>query len=601
LASHVKNVIKAVVADPLIKLKDIEVMSEEERQQVVYAFNDTAGDYPQDKTIHRLFEEQAEKSGDSVAVIGAAQLQITYNELNEKSNRLARLLRKKGIRPNTIAALMVERSLEMMVGLYAILKAGAAYLPVEPDYPGERIRYMLEDSGTRFLLTREKYAGNINLDIDAEILHLEDETLYREEPGNPERISTPGDLFYMIYTSGSTGKPKGVMVKIRGFVNLLYWYVTEFELNARDCVLLIAPISFDLAQKNLFASLIRGGILCLASPGLPDYHELSGTIARQQVTIINSAPSVFYPLVEFNSPDHFIKLKSLRYVFLGGEPIHGDKLKPWLYSEICRCELVNTYGPTECTDIGSSYRVSKNDIKEQRNIPIGKPIYNVKIFIINNDRQVQPIGVIGELCIGGVGLSKGYHKNPELTMAKFIKTPYLPEKEVYRTGDLARWLADGNIEFSGRIDYQVKIRGFRIELGEIESRLHGHEKVKEAVVTARNINEERGYPGEAVEKYLCAYVVLEEEIDISELRVYLGKRLADCMIPSYFVRLEKIPLTPSGKVDRKKLPKPEIIPGEFYKYTAPRTDVEKNLVEIWGQVLGMEKDVIGIDSNFCTR
>ncbi|NIM15654.1 MAG: amino acid adenylation domain-containing protein, partial [Candidatus Aminicenantes bacterium] len=616
---YFKNTVSSLVENPGISTADIEILSPEEKELILYDFNDTAVEYPADKMIHQLFEEQAEKSGDGVAVVcleqgvapptikgvgaqGAVPLNgnvhLTYKELNEKSNQLARLLRKKGVQANTIAALMVERSLEMIVGLYAILKAGAAYLPVEPDYPEERIRYMLEDSGTRFLLTREKFIRDISFDIDAEILNLEDESLYQEETGNLERISTPEDLFYMIYTSGSTGKPKGVRVKIQGFVNLIYWYVTEFEMNSRDCVLLIAPISFDLAQKNLYASLITGGTLCLPSPGLPDYHELSGTIARDQVTIINSAPSVFYPLIEFNAGDHFIKLKSLRYLFLGGEPIQGEKLAEWLNSETCQCELVNTYGPTECTDIASSFRVNKKDIGKQKNIPIGRPIYNVSLFVLDNHRRVLPVGVTGELCIGGIGLSRGYHKNPELTAAKFVHTPHLPLKEVYRTGDLVRWLPDGNIRFLGRIDHQVKVRGFRIELQEIENQLVKHERIKEAVVIfGRKDKDTRG-------SYLCAYIIpdahafAEHSLTSGELRDYLSRHLPSYMIPSYFVQLEVLPLTPSGKVNKTALPAPQFDAAAECEYTPPKDKVEEKLVEIWQDVLGLEGTPISTRADF---
>jgi tyrocidine synthetase-3 len=596
---YFKRIVESVVNDPFRKISGIHIISEEEKDKILYDFNKTEAEYSADETIHQLFEEQAEKSGDSAAVIcwgqgGCGASHLSYGELNRKSNQLARLLRKKGIQADTVVSLMVERSLEMIVGLYAILKSGAAYLPIQPDYPEGRIRYMLADSGSRFLLTRERFADNINVDIGAEIFNLENESLYQGESGNLQEISTPGNLLYMIYTSGSTGKPKGVAVKILGFVNLLHWYVTEFGIDSRDCVLLIAPISFDLAQKNLYASLIRGGTLCLASPGLPDYHELSDTIAREQVTVVNSTPSMFSPLIEYNSADNYSRLRSLRYLFLGGEPIQGDKLAHWLNGETCRCELVNTYGPTECTDIASSFRVDKKNIGKQKNIPIGKPIYNVRLFVLDSYLQVVPIGVIGELCIGGIGLSGGYHKNPELTMARFIQTPHLPVKEVYRTGDLVRWLADGNILFFGRIDHQVKIRGFRIELGEIEAKLLTHEKIKEAVVVARK--------SDANNACLCAYVVppsleIEKEINIAELKEYLAGELPDYMVPSSFVQLEKIPLTPSGKINRKALPEPEtgvVVP----EYAAPGNFEEENLVEIWSKILRREKKFINVNVNF---
>jgi tyrocidine synthetase-3 len=564
-----------------------ELLSADERRNILYEFNKTEAEYPHDKTIHQLFAEQVDKTPDGVSIVGSRQLavgkkerseepiQLTYKELNRKSDQLACLLRKKGVQPDTVVGIMIERSIEMIIGIYGIIKAGGAYLPIDPDYPQERIDFMLEDSNARVLVSELSGVSGVSGGIDV------------VKPGELSE-GPPTHLFYVIYTSGSTGKPKGAMVKIQGFVNLLHWYVTEFDIDSNDCVLLIAPISFDLAQKNLYASLIRGGILCLAPPGLPDYHELSELIAREQVTIINSAPSVFYPLVEINTSDGFLKLKSLRYVFLGGESINGDKLAPWLHSEAGCCELVNTYGPTECTDVVSFYRVSKKDIRQQRNIPIGKPIYNVKIFILNDCRQVLPVGVMGELCIGGIGLGKGYHKNPELTAEKFIKTPHLPEKEVYRTGDLARWLADGNLEFIGRVDHQVKIRGFRVEVGEIETRLLTYEPIKYAVVLAKE--EEKG------DRYLIAYYEADSQLPGQELREYLLKQLPEYMVPVYFVWLDKMPLTPNGKLDRRGLPDPEFETGE--KYIAPGDEVERKLTAIWGDVLGIAGEKISIDANF---
>ncbi|MCP5106774.1 MAG: amino acid adenylation domain-containing protein, partial [bacterium] len=598
---YFRRIVSQVIAGADKKIGEIEIISEEEKREILNDFNDTKMEFLNTRTIPELFQEQVENGPDKIALvgggIGSGFSHLTYRELNKRANQLARLLRQKGVTPDTTVAVMVERSHEMMIALYAVLKAGAAYLPIDPGYPGDRIRYMLEDSGTRWLLTQEKLARNLDdTGFTGDVFAVEDRSLYFGDGGNLERINTMQDLLYMIYTSGSTGKPKGVKVKIESFMNLLYWYIREFDLNSRDCMLLIAPVSFDLTQKNLYAPLFTGGVLCLSSPGIPDYDELSLIIARELVTMVNCAPSVFYPLLELNACDKFTNLRSLRYVFLGGEPIRRDKLDDWTSSEFYRCEFINTYGPTECTDIASSFRLSREDILGNGSIPIGKPIYNVSLYILSENRQVSAVGIEGELCIGGIGLSRGYHKNPQLNVEKFIETPHLPVKMVYRTGDMAKWLPGGDIEFLGRVDHQVKVRGNRVELEEIERLLLMHPGVKDAVVKA--IANDTG------DNYLCAYMSAAARADsgsvpdVPGLKEFLTGELPGYMVPTSFMWLDSIPLTPSGKVDRKSLPVPGIRPGEGDTYTAPRNKVEEKLVEIWSVVLGVEKDKIGIDDNF---
>jgi amino acid adenylation domain-containing protein len=624
--TYFRKIVSTVVEDPGVKIGEVDILAEEEKKRLLLDFNDTRADYPGHKTMLQLFAEQVEKTPDRTALIGrepappkSRTYYQTYRELNRKANQLARELRHKGVGPDTVTGLMVDRSIHMIIGLYGILKAGGAYMPLAPDYPPDRIRYMLQDSGSRLLLTMEKYTANIA--FRGEVVNIEDESLYPyqyQENPNPGRDSSPGNLVYIIYTSGSTGRPKGVPIKTRGFVNLVNWYVREFELDANDRYLLIAPISFDLAQKNLFAPLITGGCLCLAPPGLPDYDGLSEFIDLEGQTVINCAPTVFYPLVDLNKHEGFKKLRSLRYVFLGGEPIHMDKLFPWMDAEVCGCKMVNTYGPTECTDVVSYYRIpGKGKKKEVAGlIPIGEPIDNVILYVLDRRMRLLPVGLSGEVCIGGIGLSRGYLNNPELTREKFDhdlwdsqdyhdkknksfcrgsrgavfskRAPLVAEGRVYKTGDLGRWLADGNIEFLGRIDHQVKIRGFRIELEEIETQLRRRDEVKEAVLLVKE--------DKTGEKYLCAYLVLRKELPIPGLRRYLAQHLPDFMIPSYFLVLDEIPLTPSGKIDRRALPEPD--PKAAAGYIAPRNQVEEKLAELWSEVLEVERSVIGIDSNF---
>jgi tyrocidine synthetase-3 len=614
---YFNKIVNSIIETPTVKLADIEIISEEEKQQILVDFNNTRREYPKDRPIHEIFEEQVEQTPHRIALISRGQRsQLSYKELNEKSLQLARVLKEKGVGPNVIVGLMVDRSVEMIIGMYGILKAGGAYMPLAPDYPRERVRYMLEESGSRILITREKYLSSVT--FEGEVLDLQDECLYSYPSGRnslPGWDTSPEDLVYVIYTSGSTGKPRGVPIKTRGFVNLVNWYITEFDLNARDRFLLIAPISFDLTQKNLFAPLFLGGCVCLASPGLHDYDELSDFIVLEQQTVINCAPSVFYPFVGFNGHDGFKRLQSLCYVFLGGEPIRRDQLMPWLESGNCGCNIVNTYGPTECTDVVSFYRIPMVEDKNPcpRDIPIGGPVDNVTLYVLDNRQNLLPVGLTGEVCIGGIGVSWGYLNNPELTCEKFIRavnghsslvigsssklspySPHSPHSTIYKTGDLGRWSEDGNIEFLGRIDHQVKVRGLRIELGEIENQLLKHKIVKEAAVVAI-ADETRG-------NYLCGYIVanspgaLNASV-ISELKEHLSKHLPGYMIPGYFVELGALPLTPSGKVDRKALPLPPT--GALREtYMAPQNVREEKLAEIWSEILGVKKERISINANF---
>ncbi|NBI31254.1 non-ribosomal peptide synthetase, partial [Chengkuizengella marina] len=501
--------------------------------------------YPKQKSVYALFEEQVERTPDQTAVV-FGDLKLSYAELNAKANQMAWVLKRNDVQTNTRVGLMVERSLDMVIGILGIIKAGAAYVPIDPDYPQERIQYLLQNSNTSVLLTQHHLRSNL-MDVQSMIICIEDVLKQQDVPTHNLKIPyDPEQLIYVLYTSGSTGNPKGVMVKSHAFVNLLHWYTSEFEMNEQDKLLLMAPSSFDLAQKNVFSTLIRGGQLHVYAPGLYDYNLMSNVMNRNGITLINCAPSAFYPLIDLNHDSKFERLQSLRMVFLGGEPINMNKLKPWLLSNE-DVELVNTYGPTECTDVSSFYRVQKQDYMKT-NVPIGKAIYNTELYVMDKDLTLMPIGAPGELCIGGTGLAKGYYDADERTAEKFVTNPYKTGEKIYRTGDIVKWLPDGNLEYLGRIDHQVKIRGLRMELGEIESELLNHPEVEETVLTVH----EDG----AGDKILCAYMVCSDQLDQSAIRVYLSQRLPSYMIPSLFIPLEKMPLTPNGKIDRKTLPKP---------------------------------------------
>ncbi|MCP4214311.1 MAG: amino acid adenylation domain-containing protein, partial [bacterium] len=588
--SYLRKIVSGITANKNIRIADLEILSEEEKKRILVDFNDTASKYPGHKRIHTLFEEQAAGKPESIALVCGEET-LTYGELNGKANRLARTLINRGAGPNRITGVMLHRSPEMVIAILAILKTGGAYLPIDPSYPEERKKYMPADSGAQLIITRkssESGTGGMDddkiIDMDAPLLDAED--------SNPD-LASPGDLVYVIFTSGSTGKPKGAGVFHRGFVNLVHWYISEFELNADDGSLLLTSPSFDFTQKNIFAPLVTGAALHLPVTNYFDPASILHTIHQRQLTWLSSTPGMFYKLTE--EIKEFKKLSSLRYVLLGGEAISIPVFNQWLESEECNAQVVNIYGPTECTDICAFYPITDPGRHLNGTVPIGKPISNARLYVLDSHLHPLPIGVTGEICIGGDGVGAGYINHIDLTADKFVEVSFTPNhtETIYRTGDLGKWLEGGNIEFLGRIDHQVKIRGFRIEMGEIENQLLKRENIKETVVIAR---------GEGNDKYLCAYVVPNDDAQAAEsltpsaLSDYLSSNLPDYMVPAFFIQLKQMPLNTNGKVNRGALPAPSITLGD--DYTAPRDNIEKKLVGIWSRVLGIEKKQISIDANF---
>ncbi|MDD5467703.1 MAG: amino acid adenylation domain-containing protein [Anaerolineales bacterium] len=585
-----RALLEGVLADPDRRLSTISLLSEGERRWLVEEWNRTATDYPRDRCVHELFEAQAERTPEVVALVCAGR-RVTYGELNERANQLAHYLLERGVGPGTVVGICLERSVEMVVSILGILKAGGAYLPIDPTYPLERIAFMVENARLSVLLTKEggrqespdRAEQTIRLDADWPAIG-------QRSGQNPSRKATPDDLLYVIYTSGSTGKPKGSGVYHRSFTNLLHWFVNDFQLAAHDRVLLISSLSFDLTQKNLFAPLAAGGELHLLPVSYYDPAEIVRAVCDHGITWINCAPSAFYPLLDFG--DESLRMKeTLRFVFLGGEPIAMARLSAWANAPPGRTEIVNTYGPTECTDVCAFYRIERGR-PEAAGIPIGKAISNARLYVLDGDLQIQPVGAAGELAVGGEGVGLGYLYNPSLTAEKFIPDPFSsePGARMYRTGDLARTLPDGNIEFLGRLDHQVKIQGFRIELGEVETALLGHPGVKEAVVVVQEVK--------SGDQHLVAYYIPAERYrpTADELRRYLGERLPAYMAPSAFIALDAMPLSPNGKTDRRALMAREVEFVRENEFTAPRTAAERTLAKIWSETLGVEQ--IGIHDNF---
>ena len=584
LSAHLKHLIETITTNSSLKISDIDILLADERQQLLYEFNDTQRQYPHDKTVAQVFEEQVAKTPDNVAVVYKNQ-EMSYGELNDKSNQLAKLLRAKGVKSDHLVGVMMDCSLGMMVGILGILKAGGAYVPIDPEYPQERIDFILEDCEPIILITQswlsDKFGFSnekINLDMMDFLAHGDSLATRGERNGsNLEVVNTPTDLAYVIYTSGSTGQPKGVMVEHRSVVNLCSDQIRRYQIGAQDHVLKVSSISFDASVEQMFVTLLSGATLYLMDQeALLNTSQVNLFLQTKGITQIAAIPSFLESL-------DLEKVSSLKRVIFGGEPC-----KVTLASRLSeKFACYNEYGPTEATVTSLIYPLTSKAISDAM-IPIGKPLANCQVYILNPENQLAPIGVAGELCIGGVGLARGYLNRPDLTAAKFTPNPFIEGERIYRTGDLARRLADGNLQFLGRIDQQVKIRGFRIELGEIESCLLGFASIKEALVMTKSEKE-------LEDQYLCAYFVADEVISADELKQYLATKLPDYMIPAAFMQLAEMPLTPNGKVDKGALPEPDPLANQK-PYVAPRNKTEAVLAKIWCEVL--KKEDVGIYDNF---
>ncbi|HVH13957.1 MAG TPA: amino acid adenylation domain-containing protein, partial [Longimicrobium sp.] len=551
----------------------------------------TEAPYPAESCIHERFEAQAARTPEAVALVSAAGERVTYGELNRRANRLAHHLRARGVGPDVRVGLCVERSPAMVAGLLGILKAGGVFVPLDPGYPRERLEYMLADSAPAAVLAQGSVMEQMSATLaalgrDVPVLELDAAApAWADAPEtNPERgVLTPEHPAYVTYTSGSTGRPKGVPSIHHKVLNLIHWYGREFGITERDAVLLVMSFSFDGTYRNLFAPLFAGGELHLAGEPF-DPAGIVGQIAAGGICLVNCTPSAFQALAEADTDG---ALAGLRTAVLVGEAVQPRKL---MELPEPRPELVNVYGPTECSGIVTYHRMARDlSVYLAEPVPVGRPIPNGRIHILDRAGSPVPIGVAGEVHIGGTPVGRGYQNAPGQTAEKFVPDPFgEPGARLYRTGDRARWLSDGTIEVLGRIDFQVKVRGYRIEPGEIESRLMELAAVREAVVVARE-----DVPGE---KRLVAYWVGEEHIGADVLRTHLAGTLPEYMIPAVYVRLEELPLTPNGKLDRKALPAPEGDAYAAHAYEEPVGETEQALAEIWAEVLRVDR--VGRWDNF---
>lgn len=572
---HIIRLLWHALDNPGKDISRIDMISEQEKHKILKEFNDTDVDYPKDLTIHKLFEQQAAKTPQNIALI-YDNIEMTYIELDKKANQLADIIYKTGLEHNKSVSLLLDSSFEMVIGMLGVLKAGYAYIPIDPNYPEDRIRYTLNDSKSPIVITRSEYAEKYrftNIIIDFDKLDLQ------SEDTKSHFLCAPEDIAYMIYTSGTTGNPKAVMVQHKSIVNTLLWRKNYYGFSISDTVLQIPSYAFDASVEDIFTPLISGSRLVIQQQQYKnDVNYVSELVKKYNVTHFLLVASLYNLFV--NEIGH--ALRNVKFVTVGGEEI-GNHLVRKHYKILPDTLLYNEYGPTENSVCTTVYKFVNGMCK----ILIGKPIWNNKCYILDKNKQILPIGIAGELYIGGVGIAKGYLNRPELTSEKFIESPFIPGERLYISGDMARWLANGDIEYLGRVDNQVKIRGYRIELGEIESKLLCHEGINEAVVIDKE--DDRG------RKYLCAYVVADN-FSGAEINAFLKKELPSYMIPAYIIKLDRIPLTSNGKIDRKALPSQDTADEISTEYIAPCTETEQTMAMIWSEVLSVKK--VGIKDNF---
>lgn len=572
MLAHLEQLFTAAVGAPKTPIVDLEYLTDQQVHQLLVEFNPDKAKYQGSETISSLFEEQvAAKPGNIAVQFGEKAL--TYAELNEYSNQLAFYLKEVyNIKSGDPVGIMLHRTDWMVVAIMGVLKSGAAYVPIDQDYPKERINYIKEDTGCKVIIDADEVETFVN-------------QKEKYSTDNPRSVITPNDLAYVMYTSGSTGKPKGIMVEHKSVVRLVK-QSNYVSVSDNDAILGISNYSFDGSVFDIFGSLLNGAKLVIPSKdAILDIKKLDEIISKGEISIVFVTTALFNVIVD----SQMKSFGQLKYVLFGGEQVSISHVNKFLdnYSKV---NLVHVYGPTECTTFSTYYPV-KDVIEKAATVPIGKGISNTYCYILSKELKLQPVGIVGEIFIGGDGLARGYWNNEKMTAEKFINNPFEAGERMYSTGDLGRWTPEGNIEFMGREDDQVKIRGFRIELAEIEQALLSYQGVKTAVVTVKE--------DVRSEKSLVAYIVSGDVVSKSDLRLHLKQILPAYMIPDFLIQIESLPLTVNGKVDKKLLPAPESLnTTRIVEYVAPRNEREVKLVEIWSEILGLEKEKIGIKDNF---
>ncbi|MED1784018.1 edeine biosynthesis hybrid PKS-NRPS EdeI [Brevibacillus fortis] len=576
MSTHFQKILEQMVEDPKQLIGKMSMLAAEERLLLMEQWNDTSLEYSREKTVVQLFEEVAAIQPNALAVTCGDE-KVTYAEINKRSNQVARLIKQHGVTADTCVGLLTNRSVEMMVGLLAILKAGAAFVPIDPQYPEERISYVLENSMTRLVLTHDSLAEKqwgsvVRVDVN-------DSQIVMQDDSNLPAQAAPGDLAYVIYTSGSTGKPKGVMVEHGNLMSFCAGIGKHIDFASADKMLAVTTISFDIFLLETIVPLSKGMTVVIATEQQQaDPQVLKELIFQEEINFLQLTPSRLQLMLEEKSNLH--ALDCLKAILIGGEALSAA-----LFQRLrtqTKARLYNLYGPTETT-IWSTVQ----DLTDAEAITIGAPLPNTQVYILDEHLQVQPMKITGDLYIAGDGVTRGYFGQPALTAERYIPHPFIPGQRMYKTGDLARWLPDGRIEYVGRSDFQCKVRGYRIELGEIESALCQHPEITEAVVSVRDT---------ASNPYLAAYYMGTRTLDSEELRAMLSKSLPDYMIPHFYTHMSMWPLTPNGKLDRKSLPEPDALNDNPTEYQAPATRLEEQVADIWREVL--KREMVGMQDNF---
>ncbi|MBN2535366.1 MAG: amino acid adenylation domain-containing protein [Spirochaetales bacterium] len=576
---YFNKMIDDILGNPYIPVRDMELLSDNEKREILYGYNTVVTDYTESKTLNEHFEDQVVKYPGAIALSFKGKT-LTYKELNDKANQLAHMLRLKGVGPESIVGLFLNKSLEMMIGIMGILKAGGAYLPIEPEYPPERYRFMLEDSGTHILLTQDRFLDTI--DFPGDIVSLENEDAFSGPGTNLDIKNKPDNLAYVIYTSGSTGVPKGTLTLHSNVVRVVK-NSNYIDIQPGDTLLQLSNYAFDGSIFDIFGALLNGAKLVIMDQA--DVHNpdrLPHIIRKEKISVFFMTTSLFNALVDMEAGC----LQDVRKIVFGGEKASYYHVKK-AFDLLGSGRLINGYGPTETTVFAACYQVNQVD-DPVYTIPVGKGIAKTLLYIVDKNLNLVPAGTPGELCISGAGVARGYLKRPQLTAERFMEDPFTPGLTMYRTGDVCRWLDNGNIEYIGRADDQVKIRGFRIEPQEITYHVGRYKGIKEAVVLEKTDGNQR--------KYLCCYFAAEKEIDKEEIKRYLSVHLPEYMVPSYFIQIDHLPLTVNGKIDKTALPEPETGKSMRNDYEAPCNEREEKMVNIWQELFHLEK--IGVKDNF---